>query len=212
MIQIQNLTKQFGDKTIFKNLSLTLDDGEILTVMGPSGIGKTTLIKVLTGLEEAQSGTITIENEQFPVGTPQVSKQFALIFQDFNLFPHLTVRENIELAPKIVKKADQTSITQKTSELLRKLNITEQANLYPYQLSGGQKQRVAIARALAMEPQVIIYDEPTSGLDEQSTKQVESIMLQLKKEGVSQLVVTHDLPFEKTISDRTFDFTKEVSK
>lgn len=212
MIQIQNLTKQFGDKTIFKNLSLTLDDGEILTVMGPSGIGKTTLIKVLTGLEEAQSGTITIENEQFPVGTPQVSKQFALIFQDFNLFPHLTVRENIELAPKIVKKADQPSITKKTSELLRKLNITEQANLYPYQLSGGQKQRVAIARALAMEPQVIIYDEPTSGLDEQSTKQVESIMLQLKKEGVSQLVVTHDLPFEKTISDRTFDFTKEVSK
>ncbi|CAK1247929.1 amino acid ABC transporter ATP-binding protein [Fructobacillus fructosus] len=212
MIQIQNLTKQFGDKTIFKNLSLTLDDGEILTVMGPSGIGKTTLIKVLTGLEEAQSGTITIENEQFPVGTPQVSKQFALIFQDFNLFPHLTVKENIELAPKIVKKADLPSITQKTSELLRKLNITEQANLYPYQLSGGQKQRVAIARALAMEPQVIIYDEPTSGLDEQSTKQVESIMLQLKKEGVSQLVVTHDLPFEKTISDRTFDFTKEVSK
>ncbi|CAK1245987.1 ABC-type polar amino acid transport system [Fructobacillus fructosus] len=212
MIQIQNLTKQFGDKTIFKNLSLTLDDGEILTVMGPSGIGKTTLIKVLTGLEEAQSGTITIENEQFPVGTPQVSKQFALIFQDFNLFPHLTVKENIELAPKIVKKADQPSITQKTSELLRKLNITEQANLYPYQLSGGQKQRVAIARALAMEPQVIIYDEPTSGLDEQSTRQVESIMLQLKKEGVSQLVVTHDLPFEKTISDRTFDFTKEVSK
>jgi polar amino acid transport system ATP-binding protein len=212
MIQIQNLTKQFGDKTIFKNLSLTLDDGEILTVMGPSGIGKTTLIKVLTGLEEAQSGTITIENEQFPVGTPQVSKQFALIFQDFNLFPHLTVKGNIELAPKIVKKADLPSITQKTSELLRKLNITEQANLYPYQLSGGQKQRVAIARALAMEPQVIIYDEPTSGLDEQSTKQVESIMLQLKKEGVSQLVVTHDLPFEKTISDRTFDFTKEVSK
>lgn len=212
MIQIQNLTKQFGDKTIFKNLSLTLDDGEILTVMGPSGIGKTTLIKVLTGLEEAQSGTITIGNEQFPVGTPQVSKQFALIFQDFNLFPHLTVKENIELAPKIVKKADQPSITQKTSELLRKLNITEQANLYPHQLSGGQKQRVAIARALAMEPQVIIYDEPTSGLDEQSTRQVESIMLQLKKEGVSQLVVTHDLPFEKTISDRTFDFTKEVSK
>ncbi|CAK1243479.1 ABC-type polar amino acid transport system [Fructobacillus fructosus] len=212
MIQIQNLTKQFGDKTIFKNLSLTLDDGEILTVMGPSGIGKTTLIKVLTGLEEAQSGTITIENEQFPVGTPQVSKQFALIFQDFNLFPHLTVKDNIELAPKIVKKADQPSITQKTSELLRKLSITEQANLYPYQLSGGQKQRVAIARALAMEPQVIIYDEPTSGLDEQSTRQVESIMLQLKKEGVSQLVVTHDLPFEKTISDRTFDFTKEVSK
>ncbi|MBC9119138.1 amino acid ABC transporter ATP-binding protein [Fructobacillus fructosus] len=212
MIQIQNLTKQFGDKTIFKNLSLTLDDGEILTVMGPSGIGKTTLIKVLTGLEEAQSGTITIENEQFPVGTPQVSKQFALIFQDFNLFPHLTMKENIELAPKIVKKEDLPSITQKTSELLRKLNITEQANLYPYQLSGGQKQRVAIARALAMEPQVIIYDEPTSGLDEQSTKQVESIMLQLKKEGVSQLVVTHDLPFEKNISDRTFDFTKEVSK
>lgn len=212
MIKIKNLTKRFDEKSIFKNLSLELGDGEILTVMGPSGIGKTTLIKVLTGLEKAQSGTVSLNGQDFPIGDPKVSQQFALIFQDFNLFPHLTVKENIALAPKIVKKEESALVDKKVNELLNELSISDQANQYPYQLSGGQKQRVAIARALAMEPEVVIYDEPTSGLDEQSTKQVETIMLALKKEGVSQLVVTHDLEFAKTVSDRTFDFTKEVTK
>ncbi|MDD9138009.1 amino acid ABC transporter ATP-binding protein [Fructobacillus sp. CRL 2054] len=210
MMKLKNLSKQYGDNVIFKNLSLELKDGEILTVMGPSGIGKTTLIKVLTGLEEAEAGQVEINGNEYEIGDPAISEQIGLVFQDFNLFPHLTVKENIALAPVLVKKRAKQEVDQKVNELLKQLGITEQADLYPYQLSGGQKQRVAIARALAMNPEVIIYDEPTSGLDEKSTEQVEKIMLALKKEGVSQMVVTHDLPFAEKVADTNFDFLKEI--
>lgn len=209
-MKLKNLSKQYGDNVIFKNLSLELKDGEILTVMGPSGIGKTTLIKVLTGLEEAEAGQVEINGNEYEIGDPAISEQIGLVFQDFNLFPHLTVKENIALAPVLVKKRAKQEVDQKVNELLKQLGITEQADLYPYQLSGGQKQRVAIARALAMNPEVIIYDEPTSGLDEKSTEQVEKIMLALKKEGVSQMVVTHDLPFAEKVADTNFDFLKEI--
>ncbi|MDD9138463.1 amino acid ABC transporter ATP-binding protein [Fructobacillus sp. CRL 2054] len=212
MIEIKDLSKQYGDKVIFKDLSMTLKDGEILAILGPSGIGKTTLIKTLTGLEEAQSGQVVMNGKEYDVSDPAMTSQIGLIFQDFNLFPHLTVRENINLAPINVKKVSRAEADKKTDDLLAKLGLTEQANLYPYQLSGGQKQRVGIARALAMDPQVIAYDEPTSGLDEKATEQVIDIMLSLKKEGVSQLVVTHDLPFADKVADETFDFEKEVQK
>ncbi|MFC4760247.1 amino acid ABC transporter ATP-binding protein [Fructobacillus durionis] len=212
MIEIKDLSKQYGDKVIFKDLSMTLKDGEILAILGPSGIGKTTLIKTLTGLEEAQSGQVVVDGESYAVSDPAMTSQIGLIFQDFNLFPHLTVRENINLAPMNVKKVSRVEADKKTDDLLAKLGLTEQADLYPYQLSGGQKQRVGIARALAMDPQVIAYDEPTSGLDEKATEQVVDIMLALKKEGVSQLVVTHDLPFADKVADETFDFEKEVQK
>lgn len=212
MIEIKDLSKQYGDKVIFKDLSMTLKDGEILAILGPSGIGKTTLIKTLTGLEEAQSGQVVMNGKEYDVSDPAMTSQIGLIFQDFNLFPHLTVRENINLAPINVKKVSRVEADKKTDDLLAKLGLTEQANLYPYQLSGGQKQRVGIARALAMDPQVIAYDEPTSGLDEKATEQVIDIMLSLKKEGVSQLVVTHDLPFADKVADETFDFEKEVQK
>lgn len=209
-MKLKKLSKQYGDNVIFKNLSLELKDGEILTVMGPSGIGKTTLIKVLTGLEEAEAGQVEINDNEYEIGDPAISEQIGLVFQDFNLFPHLTVKENIALAPVLVKKRAKQEVDQKVNELLKQLGINEQADLYPYQLSGGQKQRVAIARALAMNPEVIIYDEPTSGLDEKSTEQVEKIMLALKKEGVSQMVVTHDLPFAEKVADTNFDFLKEI--
>lgn len=212
MIEIKDLSKQYGDKVIFKDLSMTLKDGEILAILGPSGIGKTTLIKTLTGLEEAQSGQVVMNGKEYDVSDPAMTSQIGLIFQDFNLFSHLTVRENINLAPINVKKVSRVEADKKTDDLLAKLGLTEQANLYPYQLSGGQKQRVGIARALAMDPQVIAYDEPTSGLDEKATEQVIDIMLSLKKEGVSQLVVTHDLPFADKVADETFDFEKEVQK
>ncbi|MBS9337676.1 amino acid ABC transporter ATP-binding protein [Fructobacillus parabroussonetiae] len=212
MIKIDNLSKQYGDKVIFNDLSLTLNDGEILAILGPSGIGKTTLIKTLTGLEEAQSGSVVMDGQEFAISDPQFTSQIGLIFQDFNLFPHLTVQENIMLAPLTVKKMNRTDAEEKTNDLLAKLGLSEQATLYPYQLSGGQKQRVGIARALAMDPQVIAYDEPTSGLDEKATEQVVDVMLTLKKEGVSQIVVTHDLPFADKVADETFDFEQEVQR
>ncbi|MBS9334429.1 ATP-binding cassette domain-containing protein [Fructobacillus sp. M1-13] len=212
MIEIKNLSKQYGEKVIFNDLSLTLNDGEILSILGPSGIGKTTLIKTLTGLEEAQSGEIVMDGREYAVSDSAFTSQIGLIFQDFNLFPHLTVEENIMLAPLTVKKMVRVDAETKTADLLAKLGLSDQAKLYPYQLSGGQKQRVGIARALAMDPQVIAYDEPTSGLDEKATDQVADVMLTLKKEGVSQIVVTHDLPFSKKVADKTFDFEKEVAR
>ncbi|CAK1222765.1 amino acid ABC transporter ATP-binding protein [Fructobacillus fructosus] len=212
MIEIKGLSKQYGEKVIFRDLSLTLKDGEVLAILGPSGIGKTTLIKTLTGLEAAQSGEIEMDGQSYSISDPAVTSKIGLIFQDFNLFPHLTVRDNIILAPMSVKKMSKDEANQKANDLLAKLGLTEQADLYPYQLSGGQKQRVGIARALAMDPQVIAYDEPTSGLDEKATEQVVAIMLSLKAEGVSQIVVTHDLPFAEKVADETFDFEKEVHR
>ncbi|MDF7636655.1 ATP-binding cassette domain-containing protein [Leuconostocaceae bacterium ESL0958] len=210
MIEIKALTKAYGDKVIFKDLNLALANGEILAVTGPSGIGKTTLIKTLTGLEPAQNGTITLDDGTYPVGDPKLAAKVALIFQDFNLFPNMKVIDNLTLAPRLVKKESKSAANQKAKELLAQLGLSEQADLYPYQLSGGQKQRVGIARALAMDPQIIAYDEPTSGLDEQSTDQVRQIMLNLKQKGVAQLVITHDLEFAKAVADRNFDFAKEV--
>ncbi|CAK1223690.1 ABC-type polar amino acid transport system [Fructobacillus fructosus] len=212
MIEIKGLSKQYGEKVIFRDLSLTLKDGEVLAILGPSGIGKTTLIKTLTGLEAAQSGEIEMDGQSYSISDPAVTSKIGLIFQDFNLFPHLTVRDNIILAPMSVKKMSKDEANLKANDLLAKLGLTEQADLYPYQLSGGQKQRVGIARALAMDPQVIAYDEPTSGLDEKATEQVVAIMLSLKAEGVSQIVVTHDLPFAEKVADETFDFEKEVHR
>lgn len=212
MIQIENLTKTYGDKVIFKDLSLSLSDAEVLVVLGPSGSGKTTLIKTLTGLEDAQAGTIDLNGQTYPVGDPALAAKVGLIFQDFNLFPHLTVKKNLTLAPITVKKMSVAAAEKKADELLATLGLTEQADLYPYQLSGGQKQRVGIARALAMDPQIIAYDEPTSGLDEKATEQVVQVIKALKKAGVTQLVVTHDLPFADEVADTVFDFEKEVKR
>lgn len=212
MIAIKNLTKSYGDNVIFKDLSLTMDDSEILVVVGPSGSGKTTFIKTLTGLEDASTGEIDLNGQTYQVGDPALAAKIGLIFQDFNLFPHLTVKKNLTLAPMTVKKMFATDANKKADELLATLGLTDQADLYPYQLSGGQKQRVGIARALAMDPQIIAYDEPTSGLDEKTTDQVSQVMLALKKAGVTQLVVTHDLPFADKVADTVFDFEKEVQR
>ncbi|CAK1231007.1 amino acid ABC transporter ATP-binding protein [Fructobacillus tropaeoli] len=212
MIAIKNLTKAYGDNVIFKDLSLTMADGEILVVVGPSGSGKTTFIKTLTGLEDASNGEIDLNGQTYQVGDPALAAKIGLIFQDFNLFPHLTVKKNLTLAPMTVKKMSEKEANQKADELLSTLGLTDQADLYPYQLSGGQKQRVGIARALAMDPQIIAYDEPTSGLDEKTTDQVSQVMLALKKAGVTQLVVTHDLPFADKVADTVFDFEKEVQR
>ncbi|CAK1221423.1 amino acid ABC transporter ATP-binding protein [Fructobacillus evanidus] len=212
MIAIKNLTKAYGDNVIFKDLSLTMDDAEILVVVGPSGSGKTTFIKTLTGLEDASAGEIDLNGQTYQVGDPALAAKIGLIFQDFNLFPHLTVKKNLTLAPMTVKKMSAADANKKADELLATLGLTDQADLYPYQLSGGQKQRVGIARALAMDPQIIAYDEPTSGLDEKTTDQVSQVMLALKKAGVTQLVVTHDLPFADKVADTVFDFEKEVQR
>ena len=212
MLEIKQLTKTYNTNTIFKALNLSVAVGEVLSIVGPSGIGKTTLIKILAGLETADAGEVRLNGEQLAIDGTRADAKVGLIFQDFNLFPNYTVIENIMLAPINVSRLSRDAAKVKATALLATLGMTDKADLYPYQLSGGQKQRVAIARALAMDPKILAYDEPTSGLDEASTKQVAEVVKTLKAQGVTQLIITHDQPFAEMVSDRVFDFATEVSR
>ncbi|MDN6967988.1 amino acid ABC transporter ATP-binding protein [Oenococcus sp. UCMA 17063] len=210
MLKIKNLTKSYDDKIVFKKLNLEIGDGEVLSIVGPSGIGKTTLLKIIAGLCAADYGKMIIDRQEINLSEKNQNALIGVIFQDFNLFPQYTVLGNITLAPRIVKNVEADQATLKARKILNELGIEDKADLYPYQLSGGQKQRVAIARALAMEPKILAYDEPTSALDEFSTDQVVEVVKELKKRGVTQMVITHDMPFAEKISDRIFDFKKEL--
>ncbi len=210
MLEIKNLAKVFGERVIFKEMNLTINDGEVLSIVGPSGIGKTTFLRILAGLLPADQGELVLDNELLDITGNRQGAQVGVIFQDFNLFPHYTVKQNVALAPQLVKKATKKEAEKHAEELLKNLGLAEQMNQYPFQLSGGQKQRVSIARALAMKPGILAYDEPTSGLDAESTKRVVKVINQLKTQGVTQLIVTHDLPFAQAVADQTFDFGADV--
>ena len=208
MLELKKINKAFGKKNIFENLDLSIPDGEILAIVGPSGGGKTTLLRMLAGLEKADSGTFLLDGKIFnPTGLSEKEQVVGVVFQDFQLFPHLNVLENITLAPKLVLKETQAVYTKKAEKLAMQLGLEDLLQSYPYQLSGGQKQRVAIARAMAMDPQVLAYDEPTSALDPALREQVEKLILSLKKEGVTQIVVTHDWTFAEHIADQTLKVT-----
>lgn len=212
MLEIKNLTKKYADNTIFKSLDLTVQDGEVLSIVGPSGIGKTTLIKILAGLETADSGEIKLNHDVLAVDGSRSDAKVGLIFQDFNLFPNYSVLDNVALAPISVMKLSKSEARQVAKQLLETLGMSDKVALYPFQLSGGQKQRVAIARALAMQPQILAYDEPTSGLDEASTRQVAEVVKTLKQQGGTQMIITHDQFFAELVSDRVFDFATEVKR
>lgn len=202
MLTIKNLTKRFGNRTIINQLNLEIKDGEILTIVGPSGGGKTTLLRCLAGLETIDSGELLLDGTPFnPVAMNNADQIVGIVFQDFQLFPHLSVLDNITLAPMLVLKQTKTDSEAEALELLNKLGLAGKETLYPYQLSGGQKQRVALARALAMKPKVLGYDEPTSALDPALRQQVEEVILTLKEQGMTQIVVTHDLQFAENIAD-----------
>ena len=202
MLEVKNLKKSFGDREILDNVNLTVKDDEILCIVGPSGAGKTTLLRCITGLDTPDSGEFLMDGKPFdPQGTGASDRVIGVVFQDFNLFPNLSVMENITLAPTMVLKQPKDEAVKKAQELLAELGLSTKGNLYPWQLSGGQKQRVAIARALAMKPKILCYDEPTSALDPNLRQDVANIILSLKKGGVTQLVVTHDLDFAEEIAD-----------
>ncbi|MBD8085991.1 amino acid ABC transporter ATP-binding protein [Limosilactobacillus urinaemulieris] len=202
MLEVKNLKKSFGDRVILDNVNLTVKDDEILCIVGPSGAGKTTLLRCITGLDTPDSGEFLMDGKPFdPQGTGASDRVIGVVFQDFNLFPNLSVMENITLAPTMVLKQSKDEAVKKAQGLLAELGLSTKGNLYPWQLSGGQKQRVAIARALAMKPKILCYDEPTSALDPNLRQDVANIILSLKKGGVTQLVVTHDLDFAEEIAD-----------
>ena len=202
MLEVKNLSKRFGDRVILDNVNLTVKDGEILSIVGPSGAGKTTLLRCITGLETADSGKFLVDGQPFdPQGTAESDRVIGVVFQEYNLFPNLSVMENITLAPILVLKKSKEQATKDAEDLLDELGLNTKGSLYPWQLSGGQKQRVAIARALAMSPKILCYDEPTSALDPAMRKEVAKIIMGLKKDGMTQLVVTHDFDFANEIAD-----------
>ncbi|WP_283678608.1 amino acid ABC transporter ATP-binding protein [Lentilactobacillus sp. Marseille-Q4993] len=204
MLEIKNLVKKFDDRTIINNLSVRVEDNEILAVVGPSGAGKTTLLRCITGLEKVNSGKFFWNGEEFdPSKMDQKNSLVGVVFQDYQLFPNLTVLDNIMLAPKLVKKMDNEVIKKTALDLLSRLGLEGKETLYPYQLSGGQKQRVALVRALAMDPKVLCYDEPTSALDPELRDEVAKIIVDLKSRELqmTQIVVTHDMEFAEKIAD-----------
>ncbi|OQR11926.1 polar amino acid ABC transporter ATP-binding protein [Ligilactobacillus salivarius] len=202
MLELKNISKSFGDKVILNNLNLEVKDGEILCIVGQSGGGKTTLLRCISGLEKIDGGQILIDGQVFdPYTNENNNSVIGVVFQEYNLFPHLTVLQNVTLAPTMVLKKKKEIAENEAKNLLNGLALEGKEGLYPFQLSGGQKQRVAIARALAMKPQILCYDEPTSALDPGLTATVKDIILNLKKEGMTQIIVTHDMDFAEEIAD-----------
>lgn len=203
MLELKGITKKFGGKTILDNLNLTVTNGKILTIVGPSGAGKTTLLRCISGLETVDRGQFLLDGQPFDPATNRDNDAvIGVVFQDYQLFPNLTVRQNVTLAPTMVLKQSAAEANETAQTLLAQLNLADQADLYPYELSGGQKQRVAIVRALAMRPKLLCYDEPTSALDPDLRREVQQIIVQLRDEGITQIVVTHDIPFAEAIADQ----------
>ena len=201
MLELKNISKQFGQKKIFDHFNLTVEDGKILSLVGPSGGGKTTLLRMLAGLEKIDSGEIIHNGEVVPIDHLETLNLLGFVFQDFQLFPHLSVLDNLILSPVKTMGMTKETAKEKAVTLLQRLGLGEYADAYPYSLSGGQKQRVALARAMMIDPQIIGYDEPTSALDPELRQEVEKLILQNHEAGMTQIVVTHDLQFAESISD-----------
>jgi ABC-type polar amino acid transport system ATPase subunit len=205
IIIIEKITKKFGPFTALEDVSLRIGRGEVVVIVGPSGSGKSTLLRCINNLEIPTFVTITIDGEKVTHNQKDLNRiraEVGMVFQQFNLFPHLTVLENITLAQKIVRHRDKEEAAKMAHKQLERVGIPEKANSFPMQLSGGQQQRVAIARSLAMEPKIMLFDEPTSALDPEMIKEVLDVMLDLVREGMTMAVVTHEMGFARAAADR----------
>ena len=201
MLELKNISKKFKDKEILSNFNLKVEENKILAIVGPSGGGKTTLLRMLAGLESTDSGEIIFNGENLPLNELEKRNLLGFVFQDFQLFPHMTVLENLVISPIQTMGINKDEAEAKAIKLLEQLGLENHSESYPHSLSGGQKQRVALARAMMIEPKIIGYDEPTSALDPELRLEVEKLILQNKKLGVTQIVVTHDLQFAENIAD-----------
>lgn len=209
IIVCKDVHKWFGEFHALRGINMEVEAGEVIVIFGPSGSGKSTFIRAINRLEKHQRGQIIVDGIELTGDTENVEKireETGMVFQQFNLFPHLTVQENITLCPIQVRKWSKDKAQKKAAELLERVGIPEQADKFPGQLSGGQQQRVAIARALAMEPKIMLFDEPTSALDPEMIKEVLDVMVELAKSGMTMLVVSHEMGFARGVADRMYFF------
>ena len=201
MLELKNISKRFGDKQILSDFNLTIPEKKILVIVGPSGGGKTTLLRMLAGLETIDSGEILYNGQSLALDELGKRNLLGFVFQDFQLFPHLSVLENLTLSPMKTMGVSKQAAEEKAYQLLERLGLANHADAYPCSLSGGQKQRVALARAMMIDPEIIGYDEPTSALDPELRLEVEKLILQNRDLGITQIVVTHDMQFAENIAD-----------
>lgn len=210
MIEVTNLQKKFGSLLVLKDISFTVNKNEVVAIIGPSGSGKSTMLRSLIHLEQADAGSIKINGDYLVKDgvysnnqtIKTVTEKMGMVFQHFNLFPHLSVKQNLELAPRLTKKTSKDDLSTQTEKLLQKVGLLDKLNEYPDNLSGGQKQRVAIARALMLQPEILLFDEPTSALDPELTGEVLKVIQELAEESMTMIVVTHEMEFAKQVADR----------
>lgn len=210
IIEVTQLKKSYGDLNVLKQVTFSVNKNDVLAVIGPSGSGKSTMLRSLVHLEQVNGGSINVQGDYLvkdgvyapPTGIKKITARMGMVFQHFNLFPHLTVKQNLELAPKLVKGQAPSDISRMSANLLDKVGLSDKADVYPGKLSGGQKQRVAIARALMMNPDIMLFDEPTSALDPELTGEVLQVLKQLAEEHMTMIVVTHEMGFAKEAANR----------
>ena len=205
MIYVKDLAKSFGDNHVIKNINMHITPGEKVVIVGPSGSGKSTFLRCLNLLEQPTDGTITFDGQEITapgVDVNKIRRRMGMVFQHFNLFPHLTVKQNITLAPVNLKLQTQAEADEKAMRLLERIGLADKADAYPNKLSGGQKQRIAIVRALAMEPEVMLFDEPTSALDPEMVGEVLDLIRELAREGMTMVIVTHEMGFAQKVGTR----------
>ena len=205
MIRLKNITKSFGEQTVLKDISGEISHGEVIAIIGPSGSGKSTLLRMMNGLEKPTTGHLFVDGKDLASQKTDIQKVRILegmVFQHFNLFPHMTTLENIAYAPQKIKKMSQDAAREKAHALLNQVGLGDKADMYPPRLSGGQKQRAAIARALAMDPEIMLFDEPTSALDPEMVKEVLHVMQNLAHTGMTMVIVTHEMGFAREVADR----------
>ena len=222
LLEMNHVKKSFDGNEVLKDISLSVEEGEVVSIIGPSGSGKSTLLRCATLLETMDDGDLYYSGEPAAISVEQravyetgdklrhIERQFGLVFQNFNLFPHFSVIKNIMDAPVRVQKRDKDEVRKEAVELLRKMGLSDRADYYPCQLSGGQKQRVSIARALAMKPKILFFDEPTSALDPELTGEILKVITELAKEKMTMVIVTHEMNFAKDVSDRMIFMDKGV--
>ena len=201
LLEVRNLIKRFGESPVLDDISLTVKKGEVVVILGPSGCGKSTLLRCINALEDIQGGEILIDGENILSGGKHNPK-VGMVFQSYDLFPHLTVLDNITLAPCKVQKLDKAQVRDEARELLKRVGLSDKEKSYPRELSGGQKQRVAIVRSLIMHPELLLFDEVTAALDPEMVREVLEVILDLAKQGKTMMIVTHEMQFARAIADR----------